>query len=111
MWLLLCKYSSGYWQLSELFNGAYTGLAAITAGSGFVDARAAVIIAACAAPCGFLWVRYVKPRMGLDDALDVAALQGVPGIVGSLLLGVFAPNVGGLHQVGLQGRARFMVSS
>ena len=28
--------------------------------------------------------------MRLDDVLDVAALQGVPGLIGSLLTGIFA---------------------
>lgn len=38
----------------------------------------------------FFWVNTVKPRLGVDDALDVAALQGVPGILGSFLVGIFA---------------------
>ena len=29
--------------------------------------------------CAFCWVTRAKPWLGVDDALDVAALQGVPG--------------------------------
>ena len=38
----------------------------------------------------FFWVNTVKPRLGVDDALDVAALQGVPGILGTFCVGIFA---------------------
>jgi ankyrin repeat protein len=50
----------------------------------------AVCIGAVGAVFAFLWVSRVKPRLGVDDALDVAALQGVPGIVGSIAVGFAA---------------------
>ena len=38
----------------------------------------------------------VKPRMGIDDSLDVFGIHGVGGIVGAILTGVFAaPSLGG----------------
>lgn len=55
---------------------------------------------------------YVAPRLRADDALDVFALQGVPGIVGSLALGVTGQlfeaegkglmDGGGFQQLGIQ---------
>jgi|TARA_B110000008_G_C16920000_1_gene544308 ammonium transporter, Amt family len=71
-------------------NGAFAGLAAVTPGSGFVMPWAAVLIGACGSATAFCWVSYVKPRLHVDDALDVCALQGVPGILGTVAVGFFA---------------------
>ena len=71
-------------------NGAFAGLAAITPGSGFVVPWTSVLIGGFGSACSFFWVTRVKPRIGVDDALDVAALQGVPGILGTFMVGLFA---------------------
>ena len=42
-------------------------------------------------------VRHVKQRLRIDDSLDVFAVHGVGGMLGSLLLAVFAsPSLGGV---------------
>jgi len=53
-------------------------------------------------------VRY-RPRLGLDDSLDVFAVHGVAATLGALLTGVLASKVvnpdgadGSLHQLGIQ---------
>ena len=95
VWILLHYYSERKWSLTEIMSGAFAGLAAVTPGSGFVLPWAAVIIGACGSASAFFWVTQVKPRIGVDDALDVAALQGVPGILGTFAVGFFAEyNVG-----------------
>ena len=94
-YLGLYKYKVHYyfkrkWSLTEIMSGAFAGLAAITPGSGFVLPWSAVIIGACGSFSAFVWVTEIKPRIGVDDALDVAALQGVPGILGTFAVGLFA---------------------
>ena len=38
----------------------------------------------------------MKPRMGIDDSLDVFGIHGIGGIIGAILTGVFAaPSLGG----------------
>jgi Amt family ammonium transporter len=83
-------YSKRKWSLTEIMSGAFAGLAAITPGSGFVLPWTAVIIGASGSCSAFIWVTQIKPRIGVDDALDVAALQGVPGILGTFAVGLFA---------------------
>ena len=56
-------------------NGAFAGLAAITAGSGSVMPYSAVCIGAVGAVFAFFWVSRVKPRLGIDDALDLGVRQ------------------------------------
>jgi Amt family ammonium transporter len=69
--------------------GIVAGLVAITPGAGFVAGFSSVWIGLAAGVlCNFA-VR-LKPRFGYDDALDVVGIHFVAGLVGSLLIGVFA---------------------
>lgn len=70
-------------------SGAIAGLATITPTAGFVGANAAICIGLAGGACCFFAVS-MKGRLKLDDSLDVVGIHGVGGIVGSLLLGVFA---------------------
>lgn len=70
-------------------SGAIAGLATITPAAGFVGPNSAIIIGLIAGVVCFLAVN-AKSRLGYDDSLDVVGIHGVGGIVGTLLLGVFA---------------------
>ncbi len=77
-------------------SGAVAGLVAITPACGSVGPMGAIVIGLVA---GFLclWgVTGLKKMLGADDSLDVFGVHGVGGIVGALLVGVFAaPGLGG----------------
>ncbi|HSL27472.1 MAG TPA: ammonium transporter [Acidimicrobiia bacterium] len=70
-------------------SGAVAGLVAITPGAGFVSPLSAIAIGLIA---GFVcfWAVSLKFRFGYDDSLDVVGVHLAGGIVGSVLLGVFA---------------------
>jgi Amt family ammonium transporter len=70
-------------------SGAVAGLVAITPCAGFVGPLAAIVIGIAAGVICFLAVS-VKFKLRYDDSLDVVGVHLVGGIVGSLLLGVFA---------------------
>jgi Amt family ammonium transporter len=70
-------------------SGAVAGLVAITPCAGFVSPLAAMAIGLLAGAICF-WAVSLKFRFGYDDSLDVVGVHLVGGIVGSLLLGVFA---------------------
>ena len=70
-------------------SGAIAGLATITPAAGFVGPNAAIAIGLVAGAACCLAVN-LKGRFKLDDSLDVVGIHGVGGVVGSLLLGVFA---------------------
>jgi Amt family ammonium transporter len=72
-----------------LASGAVAGMVAITPAAGFVTPVAGLVIGALAACASFTAVR-IRPRLGLDDALDVFAVHGVAATLGALLTGVFA---------------------
>jgi Amt family ammonium transporter len=79
-------------------TGAVAGLVAITPAAGFVDPLAAVAIGLTAGlVCGFA-VDLKRFRKGYDDALDVVGVHAVGGVIGAVLIGVFAStaiNAGG----------------
>jgi len=70
-------------------SGAVAGLVAITPCAGFVGGLAPVVIGALAGGVCFLAIQ-LKFRFGYDDSLDVVAVHLVGGILGSVLLGLFA---------------------
>lgn len=70
-------------------TGAVVGLVAITPAAGFVTPGAAVLIGVLAAGLSYAAI-LLRPRLRVDDALDVFACHGVAGIAGAILTGVFA---------------------
>jgi ammonium transporter, Amt family len=70
-------------------SGAVAGLVAITPGAGFVSPMSAMAIGLVAGFVCFAAVS-LKFRFGYDDSLDVVGVHLAGGIVGSVLVGVFA---------------------
>jgi Amt family ammonium transporter len=73
-------------------SGAVAGMVAITPAAGFVKPGSGLLIGAVAALASFGAIR-LRPKLGLDDSLDVFAVHGVAATVGALLTGVFASTV------------------
>ncbi|MDO8904959.1 ammonium transporter [Hydrogenophaga sp.] len=77
-------------------SGAVAGLVAITPACGSVGPMGGIIIGLVS---GFvcLWgVNGLKKMLGADDSLDVFGIHGIGGIIGAILVGVFAaPGLGG----------------
>jgi Amt family ammonium transporter len=74
-------------------TGAVAGLVAITPAAGFVRPWSALIIGFVASAICYLAVS-MKHRFGYDDSLDVVGVHYVGGLVGAILTGVFAAEVG-----------------
>ncbi len=72
-----------------LLTGSIAGLATITPCAGFVPVWTAPIIGIAAGAVCYAAVEF-KNKMKWDDALDVWGVHGVGGVLGTILLGVFA---------------------
>lgn len=70
-------------------TGSVAGLVAITAGAGFIELWASLIIGMIAGLACYVAID-LMPRLGIDDACDVFALFGVAGMWGVLATGLFA---------------------
>jgi ammonium transporter, Amt family len=88
-WLLVERIKGGHATTLGAASGAVAGLVAITPCAGFVGGVAPLIIGFVAGVLCFLAIQ-LKFKFGYDDSLDVVGVHLVGGIVGSLLLGVFA---------------------
>jgi Amt family ammonium transporter len=73
--------------------GAVVGLVAITPAAGYVSIGESMFIGTCASVVSNLMVHW-KNASTLDDTLDVFPCHGVGGMVGMLMTGLFAKDVG-----------------
>jgi Amt family ammonium transporter len=80
-------------------TGMVAGLASITPASGFVGPMGALVIGLVGGLVCFLATVYIKRVVKIDDSLDVFAVHGVGGALGTILAGVFAAT--GLGGMGL----------
>jgi Amt family ammonium transporter len=96
VWLAIERATFGKPTTVGFATGAIAGLATITPAAGFVSPGAAVAIGALAAALCYFAIQLVKNRLRIDDSLDVFAVHGVGGMLGSLLLApLLSPALGG----------------
>jgi Amt family ammonium transporter len=88
-WLVVERMHAGHATTLGAASGAVAGLVAITPCAGYVGGMAPIVIGAAAGVVCYLALR-LKVRFQFDDSLDVVAVHLVGGILGSLLLGLFA---------------------
>jgi Amt family ammonium transporter len=97
VWAILERLQFGRASMVGIVTGVVAGLATVTPASGYVGPLGAVMLGLAGAVVCFLAVSVIKLRCGIDDALDVFAVHGVGGILGSLLVSVLAsPALGGV---------------
>ena len=89
VWVLVERIRDGHATNLGAASGIVAGLVAITPAAGFVSGAAPLAIGAIAGVVCCYAVR-LKIKFGYDDALDVVGVHFVGGLVGSLLIGVFA---------------------
>ena len=89
VWLLVSWIHEKKPSMVGALTGAVAGLATITPAAGYVKPWAAVIIGGLSALICYVAVQF-RTVLKLDDALDVWGVHGVGGILGSILVGVFA---------------------
>ena len=88
-WLVVEKLRAGHASSLGAASGAVAGLVAITPCAGFVGGFAPVIIGLIAGVVCYFALS-LKTKFNFDDSLDVIAVHLVGGILGAVLLGVFA---------------------
>ena len=89
VWTAIDKFKSGKPTPVGIAMGVIAGLAAITPAAGFVGVGASIIIGAAAAIFCNLAIDLVKNGFRIDDSLNIFAVHGVGGMIGSLLLALF----------------------
>ncbi len=95
VWALIEKLRFGRSSMVGLVTGVVAGLATITPASGYVGPVGGLVLGALASIICFTAVDLIKQKCRIDDSLDVFAVHGVGGILGSLLVAVLASPIFG----------------
>mgnify|MGYP001174602738 CR=1 FL=1 len=96
-WMLIDWYKNGKPGLVGMITGMVAGLATVTPASGYIGPIGGLILGISSGFICYWFVGFVKNAMNIDDSLDVFAVHGVGGILGTLLCGLLATaNYGGL---------------
>ena len=96
VWMLIEYLRFGRCSMIGAVTGVIAGLATVTPASGFVGPIGGVILGVCGSLICFFAVDLVKHKLKVDDSLDVFAVHGVGGILGTLLVAFLAhPTMGG----------------
>ena len=108
VWVVIEWIKFGKPSLVGVITGMVAGLATITPASGFVGPLGGLCIGLAGGLVCYWGVGLVKSRWKIDDSLDVFAVHGIGGMLGTMLTAVFAIPVlggGGLAEgVGLGGQ-------
>ncbi|MDB4354060.1 ammonium transporter [Akkermansiaceae bacterium] len=86
VWCLVERIKTGKTGVVGIATGMVAGLATITPASGNVGPMGAIVIGATAGVVCYFMCGIVKDAMKIDDSLDVFAVHGVGGILGTLMV-------------------------
>ena len=97
VWILIERIRIGKATSIGIVTGAIAGLATVTPAAGYVGPLGAIALGLIGSSICFAMVQVVKHNWQIDDSLDVFAVHGVGGILGSLSMPLFmATGLGGV---------------
>jgi len=88
-WMVVERLKDGHFTGLGAASGIVAGLVAITPAAGFVGGISPILIGAAAGAICYFAIQ-LKFKMGYDDSLDVVGVHLVGGLVGGILIGLFA---------------------
>ena len=84
-WILIEWFRFGKPSLVGMATGMVAGLATITPASGFVGVEGAIILGISGGVLCYVAVDLIRIRLQVNDSLDVFAVHGVGGMLGTIL--------------------------
>ena len=90
VWMVIEWKKFGRPSVVGIATGMVAGLATVTPASGFIGVPGGIILGLAGGYICYLAVDFIRGKLGIDDSLDVFAVHGVGGILGSLLVAVLA---------------------
>ena len=90
VWMVIEWKKFGRPSLVGVATGMVAGLATVTPASGFIGVPGGIILGLVGGYFCYVAVDVIRNRLKIDDSLDVFAVHGVGGILGSLLVAVLA---------------------
>ena len=97
VWMAIDWLRNGKPGIVGMITGTIAGLATVTPASGFIGPMGGFILGLLSGAICYYAVIFIKFKFKIDDSLDVMAVHGVGGILGTLLAGILASETfGGL---------------
>jgi Amt family ammonium transporter len=97
VWIVIERVTFGKPTTVGFATGAIAGLATVTPEAGYISPGGALLVGAISAGVCYLAIQLVKVKLKIDDSLDVFAVHGIGGMLGSILLAFFiAEGFGGV---------------
>ena len=90
VWMIIEWLRFGKPSLVGMVTGMVAGLATVTPASGFVGVPGGIILGLSGGVICYLAVDFIRGKLKIDDSLDVFAVHGVGGILGTLLVAILA---------------------
>ncbi|MGC6529412.1 MAG: ammonium transporter [Candidatus Puniceispirillaceae bacterium] len=90
VWMFIEWRRFGRPSLVGMVTGMVAGLATVTPASGFIGIPGGIILGLAGGYICYVAVDFIRGKLQIDDSLDVFAVHGVGGILGSLLVAVLA---------------------
>ena len=90
VWMAIEWKRFGKPSLIGVVTGMVAGLATVTPASGYIGIPGGLILGFFGGLLCYLAVDYIRGKLQIDDSLDVFAVHGVGGILGSLLVAFLA---------------------
>ena len=90
VWMVIEWRRFGRPSLVGMVTGMVAGLATVTPASGFIGVPGGIILGLAGGYICYVAVDFIRGKLKIDDSLDVFAVHGVGGILGSLLVAVLA---------------------
>ncbi len=85
IWIGLERWKIGKPTSIGIVTGAIAGLATVTPAAGYIGPAGGIALGLLGGMCCFFAVQFVKQRLKIDDSLDVFAVHGIGGMLGSLI--------------------------
>lgn len=86
VWCLVERLQTGKTGVVGIATGMVAGLATITPASGAVGPMGAIVIGLSAGVVCYFMCGIIRHRLKIDDSLDVFAVHGVGGVLGTILV-------------------------
>ena len=90
VWMIIEWRKFGRPSVVGIATGMVAGLATVTPASGFIGVPGGIILGLVGGYICYVAVDLIRGKLGIDDSLDVFAVHGVGGVLGSLLVAVLA---------------------
>jgi len=87
-WIIIEWIRFGKPSLVGMVTGMVAGLATVTPASGFVGIEGALILGLIGGIVCYVGVEIIRIKLKIDDSLDVFAVHGIGGMLGTILCGL-----------------------